>query len=98
MTSHTFTPPPVARGLADLRVSAKPRANTSFIRPTSILHKKEIDEKSLRASSLEQLRREIVQVVPPVNPGVSAAADVQLVLDAVLFQQLGQVFGAFHQA
>jgi hypothetical protein len=35
---------------------------------------------------LEQLRREIVQIVSPVDPGVSTAADMKLVLDAVLFQ------------
>src|SRR5207245_8266244 len=45
-------------------------------------------------NTLEQQRRELVQVVPPVDPAVSAAADVQLVLAAVLLQDLRQGFGA----
>ena len=35
---------------------------------------------------------QLVQVVPPVDPGVAAAADVQLVLDPVLLQHLRQAF------
>ena len=34
--------------------------------------------------SLEQPWGELAEVVPPVDPGVAAAADVDLVLDAVL--------------
>src|SRR5579884_1120580 len=45
-------------------------------------------------SSAEQPRREIVEVVSPVDPGVPAAADVQLVLDAVLFQHFRQLLRA----
>src|SRR5437762_3117745 len=43
-----------------------------------------------RPGSAEQLRGEVAQVVPPVDPGVAAAADVQLVLDAVLGEDLRQ--------
>ncbi len=39
---HIHTSTNVARGLAELRVSAKPRANTSFIASTSFLHKQEM--------------------------------------------------------
>ena len=34
--------------------------------------------------SLEQPWGELAEIVPPVDPGVAAAADVDLVLDAVL--------------
>ncbi len=40
--------------------------------------------------SLEQPRRELAEVVSPVDPGMPAAADVNLVLDAVLVQSLLQ--------
>ena len=52
----------------------------------------------LGIGSTEQLGRELVEVVAPVDPGVAAAADVQLVFDAVLLQRLGQALGAVEQA
>src|SRR5262249_47723371 len=47
--------------------------------------------------SMEQLRRELIEIVAPVDPGVAAAADVHLVLDAVLVQQLGEGLGALDE-
>src|SRR5205823_6267036 len=41
--------------------------------------------------SSEQLRRELVQVVSPVDPGVAAAAEMELVLDPLLLQQRRQI-------
>src|SRR5581483_7944043 len=35
--------------------------------------------------------------MPPVDPRVSAAADVKLMLDAVLFEQLVQILGSLDQ-
>ena len=60
------------------------------MRTNSVLH---ATRRRFIASS-EQTRRQLVQVVPPVDPGVSAAADVQLVLDAVLLEQLRQALRA----
>lgn len=45
----------------------------------------------LFAVSLKQLRREIIQVLPPVNPCMSAARNIKFVPDAALIQQLMQV-------
>jgi HEAT repeat protein len=45
---------------------------------------------ALLAAVPEQSWGQVAEVVPPVDPGVSAAADVQLVLDPVLLQQFRQ--------
>src|SRR4051812_27435321 len=38
----------------------------------------------------EQLRRELIEIVPPVDPRMAAAGDPQLVLDPALLEDLGQ--------
>ena len=45
-------------------------------------------------ASLEQPWGELAEVVPPVDPGVAAAADADLVLDAVLVEHFRQALRA----
>src|SRR5215831_355429 len=46
------------------------------------------------AVRFEQSLRVVAQVVTPVDPGVTAAADVQFMFDPALFQNLRKVFRA----
>src|SRR5205814_2881799 len=50
-----------------------------------------------RARSLEQLRRELVQVVLPVDPGVAALAFLEDRVQAQLLQQIHRLAGLVEQ-
>src|SRR6266436_331655 len=52
---------------------------------------------STSTCSLKEARGELVQIVSPVDPCVASVRKPQLVLDAVLFQQLRKVLGAVEQ-